>query len=478
MFDRPERPVLSPAALDEALALVASEMRRRAAGRSDEPVQRERSQGLIARLAGGGLPATGQPLGEVAADLVALLDQRARTDHPRFFAFIPSPVSPASWIGEALTAIANPHAGAWPQAEGPAAVEAALVRWFADAAGLPDTAGGLFVSGGSMANLTALVAARDAALGDDDRHLGAAYISSETHSSVAKALRIIGVAASRIRRAPVDADLRMDAGALAGMIAADRRAGLKPFAVVATAGSTNCGAIDPLHDIADVCAAERLWLHVDGAYGASIALCPEHRALLAGLERADSLSWDAHKWLFQTYGCGLVLVRDRARLFDSFSAGPDYLRDATPDDGATNFWDLGPELTRPARALKLWMTLRVMGLDAVAAAIGHGFRLAEAAEHALRATPDWVVATTAQCAIVTFRYAPEGLDDAAADAVTEAAARRILAEGYAAVGATRIGGRVALRICAIHPETTIADIEETVRRLDACARQELAALRP
>ncbi|MFD1704041.1 pyridoxal phosphate-dependent decarboxylase family protein [Methylopila henanensis] len=478
MFDRPQRPELSPTALDEALALVASEMRRRVAGRSDEPVRRDRSQDLIARLAGGGLPATGQSLGEAAADLVALLDQRARTDHPRFFAFIPSPVSPASWIGEALTAIANPHAGAWPQAEGPAAVEAALVRWFADAAGLPDDAGGLFVSGGSMANLTALVAARDATLGDDDRHLGVAYISSETHSSVAKALRISGVAGSRIRRAPVDADLRMDAGALVGMIAADRRAGLKPFAVVATAGSTNCGAIDPLHDIADVCAAERLWLHVDGAYGASIALCPERRALLAGLERADSLSWDAHKWLFQTYGCGLVLVRDRARLFDSFHAGPDYLRDATPDDGATNFWDLGPELTRPARALKLWMTLRVMGLDAVAGAIGHGFRLAEAAERALRATPDWMVATPAQCAIVTFRFAPAGLDDAGADAVTEAAARRLLAEGYAAVGATRIGGRVALRICAIHPETTVADIEETVRRLDACARQELAALRP
>lgn len=471
MSDRPGAYSPPADALAGALETLARTMRARAAGRGGEPAFEPGEAEALAGLASAALPAAGRPLAEVMAEMDAgVFRYAARTDHPRFFAFIPSPVSPLSWLGDALTSLHNPHAGNWLQSAGASAVEQGLVRFLCDAAGLPETAGGLFVSGGSMANMTALVAARDRMLAEDERARGVAYVSTETHASVAKALRIIGVPESRVRTVGVDAAFRMDIAALDTAIAADRAAGLKPFVVVASAGTTNTGAIDPLHAAADLCAREGLWLHVDGAYGASVALCPERRVLVDGLGRADSLSWDAHKWLFQTYGCGVVLVRDRRALAESFHLKADYLRDADPEGDAVNFWDLGPELTRPARALKLWLTLQVMGLDAVGAAIGHGFGLAEAAERVLRATPGWTVVTPAQLAIVTFRYAPDGLSDDSADALNGEVARRMLAEGYAAVGATRIDGRAVLRICAIHPEATEADMAETIRRLDRHAR--------
>lgn len=469
MFDRPSSFRPRPQALSDAFARVTEDVLARAAGRAAEPVASAGSPEALARLVAGGLPAAGRPLGEVADELRdVVLAARARTDHPRFFAFVPSPVSPVAWLADALTSVHNPHLGARRQAEGPGAIEAALIRWLGQAIDLPEGAGGLFVSGGSMANLAAVVAARDAKLAPEARAEGVAYVSAESHVSIARALRIAGLLGRQIRVTPVDAALRMDPRALAGQIAADRAAGLTPFLVVATAGSTNVGAIDPLPELAEIAARDDLWLHVDGAYGASIALSPAKRPLLAGIERADSVAWDAHKWLFQTYGTGMLLARDPARLAASFGVEAAYLDDAGSD--GPDFWDLGPELTRPARALKLWLTLQVMGLDAVGAAIEHGFRLAEAAERAVRATPDWAIATPAQLGVVTFRYAPAALPPEAAEDAMRGAAARLLAEGFAAVGATRVAGRPALRICALHPEATEADMAETIRRLDAHAR--------
>ncbi|WP_020187686.1 aminotransferase class V-fold PLP-dependent enzyme [Methylopila sp. 73B] len=470
MFDRPSPFRPDPRALSEAFDGVAADVLARAAGRAAEPVASAGSPEALARLVAGGVPAAGRPLGEVADELRdVVLAARARTDHPRFFAFVPSPVSPIAWLADALTSLHNPHLGARRQAEGPAAVERALIRWLAQALGLPEGAGGLFVSGGSMANLAAAVAARDAKLAPAARGDGVAYVSAETHVSVARALRIVGLLDRQIRVTPVDAALRMDAHALAAQIAVDRAAGLTPFLLIATAGSTNVGAIDPLPELAEIAARENLWLHVDGAYGASIALSPAKRGLLAGIERADSVAWDAHKWLFQTYGTGMLLARDPARLAASFGVEAAYLDDAGSE--GPDFWDLGPELTRPARALKLWLTLQVMGLDAVGAAIEHAFRLAEAAERTVRATPGWEIATPAQLGVVTFRYAPEALSREVAEAAMRRAAARLLVEGFAAVGATRVNGRPALRICALHPEATEADMAETIRRLDAHARE-------
>lgn len=470
MFDRPSPFRLDPRTLSAAFNGVVADVLARAAGRASEPVASAGSLEALERLVTGGVPAAGRPLGEVADELRnVVLAARARTDHPRFFAFVPSPVSPVAWLADALTSAHNPHLGARRQAEGPAAVERALIRWLAQALGLPEGAGGLFVSGGSMANLAAVVAARDAKLAPQARGDGVAYVSTESHVSVARALRIAGLLDRQIRVTPVDAALRMDPHALAAQIAADRAAGLRPFLLVATAGSTNVGAVDPLSALAEIAARDDLWLHVDGAYGASISLSPAKRGLLAGIERADSVAWDAHKWLFQTYGTGMLLARDPSRLAASFGVEAAYLDDAGSD--GPDFWDLGPELTRPARALKLWLTLQVMGLDAVGAAIEHGFRLAETAERAARATPGWEIATPAQLGVVTFRYAPEGLPPAAAEGAMRGAAHLLLAEGFAAVGCTRVNGRPALRICALHPETTEADMVETIARLDAHARK-------
>lgn len=420
----------------------------------------------------------GVALGAALAELIAdVLPRSSRGDHPRAFAFTPSPASPIARLGDLLVSAANAHAGAWAQAEGPLAVERSLIRFMAEAAGFPDGAGGVFVSGGSAANLTALVAAREAMLPDGGT--GTVYLTDETHVSVRKALRIIGVRPEHVHTVASDSGLAMDAGVLATAIAADKAAGRKPFLVVATAGSTRSGAVDPLPAIADVTEREGLWLHVDGALGASALLSPAHRSLLAGVERAHSLSWDAHKWLFQTYGCATLLVRDEGALRAAFQmnaeeAGSDYLGDAASTGGAANPWDLGPEMTRPARALSLWLTLRVLGADAFGARIAHGFRLAAWAEDAVTRTPGWTVLSPARMAILLFRFAPAGIDEVQLDSVNAAAAARLLEDGFATVGTVRLDGRLALRICALHPDATEADMRETVRRLDAFARAALA----
>jgi glutamate/tyrosine decarboxylase-like PLP-dependent enzyme len=322
----------------------------------------------------------------------------------------------------------------------------------------------------------ALTAARDHRLDARSRHRGVAYLSQQTHSSVAKGLRIIGLADDQIRKVPVDSQYRLDVDQLAAAICADLASGLKPFVVVASAGTTNTGSIDPLNAIAELCASHQLWMHVDGAYGASISVSPRHRSLLDGIERADSVSWDAHKWLFQTYGCGVVLARDRRNLSDTFHTNPEYLRDAQTDEDQINYWDFGQELTRPARALKLWLTLQVLGSEGTGKAVAHGFQLAQWAEDELKRHPDWEIVTPAQLAIVNFRYAPAGRTDEELDLLNSAISRRAIAEGFAGVLTTRLKGRTVLRICAIHPDAEEGDMRETIQRLRAYGQQESSRL--
>lgn len=463
----------SPADFAEAMRQLADPARRAPLAK----VIQVADAAAIARLRSIGVPAQGRPLAEVVGQMLAeVYPWRAQMDHPRFFAFIPGPASPLSSLGDLLTSLHNPHGGSWLQSSGPSCVEAGLIDWLAGRLGMPASAGGLFVSGGSMANLTALTVARDRLLADDERALGVAYVSEQTHSSVAKGLQIIGFLPRQIRKVPVDAAFRLDLGRLAEAIARDRAAGLKPFAVIASAGTTNTGSIDALPAIRALCSVQGLWMHVDGAYGASIALSPAHRHLLDGIGAADSVSWDGHKWLFQTYGCGVVLLREKSHLSDSFHTRPEYLRDAKVDADQVNFWDVGPELTRPSRGLKLWLTLQVMGAEAFGAAIAHGCRLAEWAEDELRRHAHWSIVSPAQLAIVNFRFAPAGLAEPEQDELNRAISRRALADGYAAVLTTQLGGRTVLRICAIHPDATEQDLRETVRRLDAYARLELEAL--
>jgi len=437
-----------------------------------EPVVQVADADAIARLLSIEIPATGRPLSDVVDEMLKdIYPFRMRMDHPRCFAFVPSPVSALSWLGDLLTAVHNPHAGSWLQSSGPSCVERKLIEWLGGKIGYPANAGGLFVSGGSMANLVALTAARDHMLDVHSRHQGVAYLSEQTHSSVAKGLRIIGLTDGQIRRVATDSRYRLDVGQLATAIAADLANGLKPFVVVASAGTTNTGSIDQLDTIAELCASQRLWMHVDGAYGASISVSPRHRDLLDGIERADSVSWDAHKWLFQTYGCGMVLMRNGHHLSDTFHANPEYLRDAQTNEDQINYWDFGQELTRPARALKLWLTLQVLGADGVGAAVAHGFQLAQWAEDELERHADWQIVTPAQLAIVNFRYAPAGRTDEELDVLNRAISRRAIAEGFAGVLTTQLKGRTVLRICSIHPAAEEGDMRGTIQRLDTYARQ-------
>lgn len=411
---------------------------------------------------------------DVLKEAIEINDYRVRNDHPRFFGFIPSPTLPVGWLGDVAAAAFNNHAGSRMQSSGSSAIEKSLIHWMATTAGLPaETAGGISVSGGSMANLTAMVLARDNKLPQEKRQIGVAYVSDQTHSSVAKGLRVLGFRDDQVRKVPSNDKFQMEVPALEDAIKTDRENGLYPFLIIATSGTTNTGAIDPIEAIAAIARREDLWVHVDGAYGASAILSKTHRKLFAGLDKVDSISWDAHKWLFQTYTCSFVLVRDKALLKKSFNTGAEYVQDAKDMEYIPNYWNFGVELTRPARATKCWFSLRVLGLDKVSDMLDHGIGLAECAEEEVRKLPGWQITSPASLAIVTFRYVPEGKSDLELDELNTKISGQLLKENVAAALTTRVKGKVVLRMCSIHPDLSRDSMKEIVARMHEIG-QELA----
>jgi aromatic-L-amino-acid decarboxylase len=386
-----------------------------------------------------------------------IFSNKMNVGHPRHFAFVPVPSNFVSVMADALASGFNVFSGSWLAGSGSIAVELAVIDWLREWCGLPETAGGLFVSGGSMANLTAIVAARHAKL--NDRIAGAVvYYSDQTHSSVDRAWRVAGFLPEQIRKLESDAQFRLPIGELERRIAEDRAAGLRPFAIVANAGTTNTGAIDPLPEIAALAKANDMWMHVDGAYGAAVALCERGRTLLRGLELADSLTLDPHKWLFQSMECGCVILRDADILKATYRITPEYLAEVHRNTSEVNPHDYGMQLTRSFRALKLWMSIQYFGLDAFRLAMERGFELAEFAESKLRAMPGWEVVTPAGMGIVTFHH--PGADY---DKIHQA----MLSSGLALATSTVLKGRKVLRFCTINPRTTEEDIERTLRFIDS-----------
>ena len=384
--------------------------------------------------------------------------------HPRFFAFVPGPSNFVSAMADALASGFNVFNGSWLGGSAAAALELAVIDWFRGWCGFPDQAGGLFVSGGSMANLTALVAARHTLLAD--RTEGAViYYSDQTHSSIDRALRVIGFRADQIRRIPSDDEFRLPLDVLGSLVAGDRAAGLRPSAVIANAGTTNTGAIDPLAGISAFCREQGMWMHVDGAYGAAAVISDRGRKLLHGIELADSLSFDPHKWLFQTIECGCVLLRDAALLKKTYRIMPEYLADVHRNVTEVNPCDYGIQLTRGFRALKVWMSVQYFGLDAFRAAVERGFELAEIAERKIRDMANWELVTPAQMGIVCFRR--RDADETFYPRLHDA----MLRDGFALATSTVLNGRTALRLCTINPRTPDSDISETLDWLDAIARQ-------
>ena len=408
------------------------------------------------------------------ADVLAIVEHDVMgavtaVDHPRFYAFVPGPGGFVGAMADALASGFNVFAGHWLAASGPGAVELQTIDLLRQACGFPAAAGGLFLSGGSMANLSGLATARAVKLGGPDAN-AIIYLSDQTHSSVAKALRVLGFAASQVRSIPVDDGLRMDAKTLEQAIASDRLHGKRPFCVVASAGTTNTGAVDPLEALASICRKHDMWLHVDGAYGAAAALTNRGRAALPGLELADSIALDPHKWLFQPFEIGCVLVRDMRHLRQAFAVHPEdnasYLADVgRMAEREVVFYEHGVQLTRSFRALKLWMSLRIFGLEAFRATIDRGIALAEEAEQMLRADPRWEIVTPAQLAVVTFGPPVKDGNVAEANARVERAVERLTADGYAMVTSTQVRGRTVLRFCLIHPDARLDEVRETANRL-------------
>lgn len=412
--------------------------------------------------------------GITGADLLTQITQVVMSnithvDHQRFFAFVPGPSNFVSVLGDTLAAGFNVFAGTWLEGSGPAQVELVTIDWLRTACGLPPAAGGLFVSGGSVANLTALAVARHLRL--HDQTAGAViYCSDQTHSAVERALWLLGFQPDQLRKLPSTPTFQLDPARLHQAVATDRAAGLRPFCVVANAGTTNTGAIDPLPLLVDFCHNEGLWLHVDGAYGVPAVFCEQGKRLLQGLDGVHSLTLDPHKWLFQPYEMGCVLVRDAAWLKQTFHILPAYLADAAAHDAEVNFSDMGIQLTRSFRALKLWMSLKYFGRAAFAAAIERCFELARIAEAAVRVLNDWEVVTPAQLAIVTFRYAPVGLPLDDCNQLNWKLVELLLADGSAMVSSTVLQGKTVLRMCTLNPRTTDEEIQHTLIQLDHMAQ--------
>ena len=427
---------------------------------ADPVLRRADAAEMRSRLGGPPPEQPGEYSAVLARVLADVLPYAARTDHPGYFAFIPSFATWPTALAELTAAAANPYCGAWMESAGAAQVELEVIDWFRTWLGLPDSTAGVLVSGGSAANLTALLVAREAAGGPSPDTV--VYVSDQAHSSLARTARAMGLRPHQVRVLPTDDRWRLSPATVAAAVRADRGAGRVPFALCASAGSTNTGAVDPLGDLADVCTAEGLWLHVDAAYGGFAALTTKGRAALAGIDRADSVTLDPHKWLYQPMECGCVLIRDGARLERTFAIHPDYLEsDATQGAGEVNFADRGLQLSRGFRALKVWVAVHTFGLAAFRACIQRNLALAEYAEALIRSQPDLTLMAPATLGIVCFRREWPGCDEAETERRGTALAEDLERGGAALVSTTRLAGRHAIRLCILNPTSS----EEHVRRV-------------
>jgi glutamate/tyrosine decarboxylase-like PLP-dependent enzyme len=424
-----------------------------------------------AAIGGGSLPERGEP----AADALALaarvlFDQSLFTGHPRFWGYIISSASPAGALADLLGAAVNPNVGSFNLSPVATEIESQAVQWVAELLGFPSSGGGLFVSGGNMANFVGFLTARrikapwdvrTTGLHGGDRQL-VAYVSSETHTWIQKAADLFGLGLQGLRWIPVDDRQRMSVPALEQEIARDRERGHFPFLVVGAAGTVSTGAVDPLADIAAVCRANDLWFHVDGAYGAPAAAVPDAPDDLRALSLADSVAVDPHKWLYAPIEAGCTLVRNPQHLVETFSFHPAYYRFAEIDgEQPRNYYELGPQNSRGFRALKVWIGLRQAGREGHARMIAQDMALARLLYDLCTATPH-LEALTHGLSITTFRYVPPQLNTGDAEYLNDlnrAILDRLQAEGEAFLSNAVVDGKFALRVCIVNYRTTRTDIE-------------------
>lgn len=418
------------------------------------------------------LPPGGAPGDRVDEAIRSLMPHGPGNTHPRFFGWVHGAGTPSDLIADIAAAAMNVNAGGRDQIA--LYVERQLLQWVRDLFGFPDTASGLAVSGTSMATIIALKAARDAGLDFGPREAGigearlVAYTSAEAHSCVARAFDMLGLGTKALRRLPVCDEFRMLTGALEAAIEQDRSEGYIPFALIGTAGTVNTGAIDPLDELATLAERHGLWFHVDAAFGASGILSPALAPKLAGLERADSLAFDFHKWMHVNYDAGYVLVRDEEAHRRAFSMRPDYLQHNERGLAAGFPWpvDYGPELSRGLRALKVWAHLLEHGTERIGALVTRNHDQAKYLRDEAGKIPSLQVLAPVETSICCLRYVPDGdWPEAALDQLNDAIVVALQESGSAVPSTTRLNGRLAIRVNITNHRTQHSDIDQLVHMI-------------
>ena len=464
---------------------------------SNLPVFPETRGGDTIAKIGSTLPFAGAPLEELLDDCRTIIANSRHNGHPRFFGYVASPATPPGAFGDLIASALNANQTSW--RSGPAAteIELTVINWLAELVGYGSAdlpAHGLLTSGGSMANLTALLMAHRSQSELDVASKGlwnsatpmTIYASDQIHMSIPKAADILGLGRSQVRLIPSDDRFRMDLTALRQTITGDLESGLKPFCIVGSAGTVNTGAVDTLDELADVASEFNLWFHIDGAYGALAALDETRRPRFRGLERADSISLDPHKWLYVPIDSGCLLFRDEARARAAFSfEGADYIKVREQNEAeAFAFWNYGPELSRRFRALKIWLTLRYYGARRIARTITEDNAMAAYLGEQVEAATDFELLAAPELSICCFRYVPPAFQshtqstnhpvDATADVELDQLNTQIMNTvqrgGRAYLSSATIRGKFALRACITNFRTTRADIDQTLEIIREAAR--------
>jgi aromatic-L-amino-acid decarboxylase len=414
-------------------------------------------------------PAPEDGMGEAALDALAAIAEHARAGNGRLFAYVVGSGEPVGALGDLYASVLNQNVTAWRSAPAAVTIERTVVGWLAQAVGCGGFTGSL-CGGGSSANLMGLAMAREAKAPANEQGAqpGVVYASQEVHMSVPKALALLGVGRANLRLVPVDERFRMRPDTLEAAIAEDRQAGRRAIAVVASAGTISTGAIDPLAEVAAIAHANDLWLHVDGAYGALAALAVPER--LAGLALADSLSVDAHKWLYQPLDCGALLYRDAEIARETFAYTGDYAKTLTADplEGFA-FFEESIELSRRFRALKLWLSLRYHGLGQFRQAIGNDLDHAQLLAKLVQAEPSLELLAPVELSAVCFRWA--GGPAATLDERNQQILQRVVRRGRVGLSNATLGGRFALRACIVNHRTTDQDVAAVIEEVLAAAQE-------
>ena len=450
---------------------------------SERPVRAENYAGKTTDSIDADLSTEGVPLDKLINECRAIMDLSRHNGHPRFFGYVASPSTPIGAYGDLIASALNANITCWRSGPAGTELERMVVRWLGSLIHYDREANGLLTSGGSMANMIALLIASRRKSGADASRRGlwnsgppmTVYASEEVHMSIPKAADILGFGRDQVRVIECDDRQRMRVDLLRQRIEADLREGLRPFCVVGSAGTVNTGVVDPLADIAGVAREFDLWFHVDGAYGAPGVLDERKRTLFKGIERADSVSLDPHKWLYVPVDAGCLLFRDAAAARAAFNTeDADYIKThGYSDEEAFAFWDYGVELSRRFRALKVWLTLQYYGSRRIAEAISDDILLAEYLGEVVTNADDFELLAPVELSICCFRYVPPGANnsDAELDRLNASLMELVQKGGRAYVSNATVNGRFALRACLTNFRTTKSDIDTTIQVIrEAAAR--------